>query len=81
MEETSTVINWPSRLKVGAKSKKGLYFISKIKSSCIFFCNFYLRNSDPHVRVAGKAENTKLARDKIMQMLDTRVNYFFKTIH
>ncbi|XP_026321181.1 protein bicaudal C homolog 1 [Hyposmocoma kahamanoa] len=51
MTETNTLVNWPIRLKVGARSKK-----------------------DPHVRVAGRADDVKLAREKIMQLLDTRSN-------
>ncbi|XP_053611211.1 protein bicaudal C homolog 1 [Plodia interpunctella] len=51
MTETNTLVNWPARLKIGARSKK-----------------------DPHVRVAGLPENVKLAREKIMQLLDTRSN-------
>lgn len=33
---------------------------------------------DPHVRVAGRPDDVKLAREKIMQLLDTRVS-FMKT--
>ncbi|CAH4030218.1 protein bicaudal C isoform X2 [Pieris brassicae] len=51
MDETRTVINWPARLKIGARSKK-----------------------DPHVRISGLSEDVKLAREKIMQLLDTRSN-------
>ncbi|XP_028167373.1 protein bicaudal C homolog 1 [Ostrinia furnacalis] len=51
MNETNTLINWPARLKIGARSKK-----------------------DPHVRVAGRLDDVKLAREKIMQLLDTRSN-------
>ncbi|XP_060804945.1 protein bicaudal C homolog 1 [Amyelois transitella] len=51
MTETNTLVNWPARLKIGARSKK-----------------------DPHVRVAGLPDNVKLAREKIMQLLDTRSN-------
>lgn len=51
MSETNTLINWPARLKVGARSKK-----------------------DPHVRVAGKIDDVKIARERIMQLLDTRSN-------
>ncbi|CAG9788540.1 unnamed protein product [Diatraea saccharalis] len=51
MNETNTLINWPARLKIGARSKK-----------------------DPHVRVAGRPDDVKLAREKIMQLLDTRSN-------
>ncbi|CAK1550383.1 unnamed protein product [Leptosia nina] len=51
MSETNTLINWPARLKIGARSKK-----------------------DPHVRIAGRIEDVKLAREKIMQVLDTRSN-------
>ncbi|CAH1638996.1 unnamed protein product [Spodoptera littoralis] len=51
MTETNTLINWPARLKIGARSKK-----------------------DPHVRVAGRPNDVKLAREKIIQLLDTRNN-------
>ncbi|XP_063365770.1 protein bicaudal C homolog 1 [Cydia amplana] len=51
MNDTNTLINWPTRLKIGARSKK-----------------------DPHVRVAGRVDDVKLAREKIMQLLDTRSN-------
>ncbi|XP_041982376.1 protein bicaudal C homolog 1 isoform X2 [Aricia agestis] len=51
MNETNTLINWPARLKIGARSKK-----------------------DPHVRIAGRVDDVKLAREKIMQLLDTRSN-------
>ncbi|KPJ03849.1 Protein bicaudal C [Papilio xuthus] len=51
MSETNTLINWPARLKIGARSKK-----------------------DPHVRIAGRADDVKRAREKIMQVLDTRSN-------
>ncbi|XP_026741713.1 protein bicaudal C-like isoform X2 [Trichoplusia ni] len=51
MTETNTLINWPARLKIGARSKK-----------------------DPHVRVAGRTDDVKLAREKIIQLLDTRNN-------
>ncbi|XP_045774646.1 protein bicaudal C isoform X3 [Maniola jurtina] len=51
MNETNTLINWPARLKIGARSKK-----------------------DPHVRIAGRPDDVRLAREKIMQLLDTRSN-------
>ncbi|XP_039756089.1 protein bicaudal C [Pararge aegeria] len=51
MNDTNTLINWPARLKIGARSKK-----------------------DPHVRIAGRSDDVKLAREKIMQLLDTRSN-------
>jgi len=49
--ETDTVIIWPSRLKIGAKSKK-----------------------DPHIRVGGQEEGVKIAKARITEVLDTRVN-------
>ncbi|XP_063973959.1 protein bicaudal C isoform X4 [Diachasmimorpha longicaudata] len=49
MDETNTVITWPSRLKIGAKSKK-----------------------DPHIKVAGRVDDVGAAKEKIMQILDTR---------
>ncbi|KAJ8388230.1 hypothetical protein AAFF_G00136010 [Aldrovandia affinis] len=49
MEETKTQIAWPSKLKIGAKSKK-----------------------DPHIKVCGKKENVKEAKEKIMSVLDAK---------
>jgi len=49
--ETDTTIIWPSRLKIGAKSKK-----------------------DPHIRVGGQEEGVKIAKARITEVLDTRVN-------
>ncbi|XP_043463526.1 protein bicaudal C isoform X1 [Leptopilina heterotoma] len=51
MEETNTFVTWPSRLKIGAKSKK-----------------------DPHIKVAGRLDDVRVAKEKIMQILDTRQN-------
>lgn len=51
MEETHTRISWPSRLKIGAKSKK-----------------------DPNIRIAGCNEDVKIAKDRIMSVLDTKSN-------
>ncbi|KAJ8361621.1 hypothetical protein SKAU_G00181460 [Synaphobranchus kaupii] len=49
MEETKTQIAWPSKLKIGAKSKK-----------------------DPHIKVCGKKERVKEAKDRIMSVLDAK---------
>ncbi|TRY58137.1 hypothetical protein DNTS_014182 [Danionella cerebrum] len=51
MEETDTQIAWPSKLKIGAKSKK-----------------------DPHIKVSGKRDNVKEAKERIMSVLDTKSN-------
>ncbi|XP_075993308.1 protein bicaudal C homolog 1 [Genypterus blacodes] len=51
MDETHTQIAWPSKLKIGAKSKK-----------------------DPHIKVCGKRENVREAKDRIMSVLDTKSN-------
>lgn len=51
MEETHTRISWPSRLKIGAKSKK-----------------------DPNIRIAGRNEGVKIAKARIMSVLDTKSN-------
>ncbi|KAM6956740.1 LOW QUALITY PROTEIN: protein bicaudal C homolog 1-B-like [Aplochiton taeniatus] len=51
MDETKTQIAWPSKLKIGAKSKK-----------------------DPHIKVSGKRENVREAKDRIMSVLDTKSN-------
>lgn len=49
MEDTETLITWPSKLKIGAKSKK-----------------------DPHIKVIGKAEAVRNAKEKVMSVLDTK---------
>ncbi|XP_054720502.1 protein bicaudal C homolog 1-like [Uloborus diversus] len=51
MLETSTQISWPSKLKIGAKSKK-----------------------DPHVKIVGKPEAVQMAKEKILEILDTKKN-------
>ncbi|XP_062382640.1 protein bicaudal C homolog 1-like isoform X2 [Sardina pilchardus] len=51
MDETKTQIAWPSKLKIGAKSKK-----------------------DPHIKVSGKRDNVKEAKERIMSVLDTKSN-------
>ncbi|XP_068184334.1 protein bicaudal C homolog 1-B-like isoform X2 [Antennarius striatus] len=51
MDETKTQIAWPSKLKIGAKSKK-----------------------DPHIKVCGKRENVREAKERIMSVLDTKSN-------
>ncbi|XP_066305019.1 protein bicaudal C homolog 1-like [Branchiostoma lanceolatum] len=51
MDETITHITWPSKLKIGAKSKK-----------------------DPHIKVAGREEDVRAAKTKIMAVLDTKSN-------
>ena len=47
--ETSTTVIWPSRLKVGAKSKK-----------------------DPHIRIGGQEDAVIVAKNLIMDHLDTK---------
>lgn len=49
MDETNTQIAWPSKLKIGAKSKK-----------------------DPHIKVSGKRDDVREAKEKIMSVLDTK---------
>ncbi|XP_056091005.1 protein bicaudal C homolog 1-B isoform X3 [Rhinichthys klamathensis goyatoka] len=51
MDETNTQIAWPSKLKIGAKSKK-----------------------DPHIKVSGKREDVREAKETIMSVLDTKSN-------
>ncbi|XP_051935671.1 protein bicaudal C homolog 1-B-like isoform X2 [Hippocampus zosterae] len=51
MDETQTQIAWPSKLKIGAKSKK-----------------------DPHIKVCGKREHVRDAKERIMSVLDTKSN-------
>ncbi|XP_041845285.1 bicaudal C homolog 2 [Melanotaenia boesemani] len=51
MRETNTQVKWPSKLKIGAKSKK-----------------------DPHVKVEGKRADVMVAKKKILEVLETKVN-------
>ncbi|XP_028315782.1 bicaudal C homolog 2 [Gouania willdenowi] len=51
MKETHTQVKWPSKLKIGAKSKK-----------------------DPHVKVEGKKGDVQKAKNKILEVLESRVN-------
>lgn len=51
MDETNTQISWPSKLKVGAKSKK-----------------------DPHIKITGQPDAVFLAREKVLEVLDTERN-------
>ncbi|XP_072546701.1 protein bicaudal C homolog 1-B [Salminus brasiliensis] len=51
MDETSTQITWPSKLKIGAKSKK-----------------------DPHIKVSGRREDVREAKERILSVLDTKSN-------
>nr|CAD7459718.1 unnamed protein product [Timema tahoe] len=69
MEDTLTHIMWPSRLKIGAKSKKGIdYCLSKVTAAY----NMTLR--DPHVRIAGRPDDVKAARERVTATLDIRVS-------
>lgn len=43
MDETQTQIAWPSKLKIGAKSKKGIFFFH------YFFCLFVFLTFYTHV--------------------------------
>uniref|UniRef100_A0A8C4R6P2 K Homology domain-containing protein n=1 Tax=Eptatretus burgeri TaxID=7764 RepID=A0A8C4R6P2_EPTBU len=49
MFETNTDITWPSKMKIGAKSRK-----------------------DPHIKVCGKRDSVREARQRIMAVLDTK---------
>lgn len=69
MQETSTVIVWPEKLKVGSKSKRGEFTFSNYFKT---FSNV-LFGVDPHVRVAGEPEAVRAAKERIMAVLDTRV--------
>uniref|UniRef100_A0A8B9LSL2 BicC family RNA binding protein 1a n=1 Tax=Astyanax mexicanus TaxID=7994 RepID=A0A8B9LSL2_ASTMX len=51
MDETNTQITWPSKLKIGAKSKK-----------------------DPHIKVSGKRDDVREAKERILSILDTKSN-------
>lgn len=66
MDTTSTVILWPSKLKINAKSKKGTRNLWGIS---VHVCVL-----DPQVKVAGPLEGVNKARDMILEELDTKNN-------
>lgn len=51
MQDTNTIITWPTKLKAGTKSKK-----------------------DPHIRIVGNPEDIGFAKEKILEVLDSRKN-------
>ncbi|KAJ7426573.1 Protein bicaudal C 1 [Willisornis vidua] len=103
MEETNTQIAWPSKLKIGAKSKKDQWkhrlklpnvmllltekamycapaetassSIAADDPGCIIKKSSLQRNrvGHPHIKVSGKKENVREAKEKIMSVLDTKV--------
>ena len=68
---------WPSRLKVGAKSKKGMrisieyytFYLFRHSQSFVF-----LLILDPHIRVGGVEECVRRAKGRIMEYLSTKSN-------
>lgn len=67
MADTETYISWPNKLKIGAKSKKGIQTNTFLNLVLIFY------HLDPHVRIAGRPEDVQAAKERIMTVLDTRV--------
>lgn len=65
-EDTNTTVIWPSRLKVGAKSKKGE------RSQRSYSFRFILSIADPHIRIGGQEEGVTMAKAMIMEHLDTK---------
>ncbi|TKS85776.1 Protein bicaudal C -like protein 1-B [Collichthys lucidus] len=77
MDETQTQIAWPSKLKIGAKSKKGVRHAAEpdVGSANTTQTQALALNSlDPHIKVCGKRENVREAKDRIMSVLDTKSN-------
>lgn len=78
MRETDTQVKWPSKLKIGAKSKKGDGPLSH--SSCGHWCCPEIRSNafnfhiDPHVKVEGRRDNVVEAKKKILEILETKVS-------
>ena len=76
MKNTGTVILWPSRLKIGAKSKKGEEG-KRERGESYIFKNYRLSKlflSDPQVKVAGPPDGVSKAKDAILEELDTKNN-------
>ncbi|XP_020928457.1 protein bicaudal C homolog 1 isoform X2 [Sus scrofa] len=93
MEETNTQIAWPSKLKIGAKSKKAFlqgthmkyphhahvhtapWHLLKVRSQSGFLL-FHRMTPEkyPHIKVSGKKEDVKEAKEMIMSVLDTKSN-------
>lgn len=72
MKTTSTFISWPCRLKIGAKTKKGMPATSSEIIRFILIANFIL--IDPHVRIVGKPEDVFKAKERILEFLDSKVS-------
>lgn len=72
MEDTDTIITWPNKLKIGAKSKKGIS--TRLPHLQLKITIFSLL-TDPHVRIAGRPEDVQNAKDRILTVLNTRVGF------
>ncbi len=70
-EETGTVVIWPTRLKIGAKSKKGAVIDWVTTSCCTSFNMSFL---DPHIRVGGNEFGVKAAKSRILSYFETKSN-------
>lgn len=82
MRETDTQVKWPSKLKIGAKSKKGdesLLCSSSVSSLTVAGVVQKFRRSfnfhiDPHVKVEGKRDDVMEAKKRILKVLETKVS-------
>lgn len=70
--ENYVIINLSIFLKLVGENKFSLKCMGKLKFILIFLSVIFCL--DPHVRVAGRPNDVKLAREKIIQLLDTRVS-------
>lgn len=55
-------------------------FLLTIRLSLIQFSGFFFLFADPHIKVAGRLDDVRAAKEKIMEVLDTRVNFLRRII-
>lgn len=77
MRDTTTHIYWPSHLKIDAKSKKGntdlkQKLLTNVREKLTFVSTYY---TDVHVKILGKLDDAKIARDRVLEKLDARVRF------
>jgi len=44
----------------------------------LYFSKVFISFTDPHIKVSGKKENVKEAKERIMSVLDTKVRTYLE---
>lgn len=71
MKESPVHVSWPCRLKIGAKTRKGKLLTNRKNHDLILK---KIPSIDPHVRIIGRKEDVLRVKDKVMAVLDAKVN-------